>query len=189
MTHRSWRYLWCVPLLGIAGCGYTPADPAETARPTYRADLAACEKSADQEAHRRVAARGELFLTYPISLPVVEGANPASAWTGRDTAAGEGGDSEALPRAPPGLRPGPARGHRPLDPILLGRFAPTVPRHDWREAPKECRARFALTGAVAQGLSRPSTAFLVGREKDVDTRPSPGMTMEMQESGFIGRLV
>jgi hypothetical protein len=72
MTLRRFRLLWFAPLLALAACAYTPADPAEAGRPAYRADLAACEQSASQEAHRRVLARGELFLTYPISLPILK---------------------------------------------------------------------------------------------------------------------
>jgi hypothetical protein len=72
MTLRRFRFLWSAPLLALAACAYAPADPAEAARPAYRSDLAACEQSASQEAHRQVAARGELFLSYPISLPVLK---------------------------------------------------------------------------------------------------------------------
>jgi hypothetical protein len=72
MTLRSFRFLWSAPLLAVVACTYAPADPAEEARPTYRSDLAACQQSASQEAHRRVVSLGELFLTYPISYPILK---------------------------------------------------------------------------------------------------------------------
>jgi len=57
-------------LLGFTACGYTPPSAADTDRPSYAADLAACETAGDEEAHRLVMSRGGLFLTYPISLPI-----------------------------------------------------------------------------------------------------------------------
>jgi hypothetical protein len=57
-------------LLGFTACGCTPPNAADTDRPSYAADLAACETAGDEEAHRLVMSRGGLFLTYPISLPI-----------------------------------------------------------------------------------------------------------------------
>jgi len=59
-------------LLALAGCSYSPPNPADLNRPTYQSDLAACEEAGDKEAHRRVMASGNLWLSYPISLPIEE---------------------------------------------------------------------------------------------------------------------
>jgi hypothetical protein len=67
MTPR--RAVGFLVLIALAGCGYTPAD---TARPSYQSDLAACQVSGDKEAHRLVMSLGGLFMTYPISLPIEE---------------------------------------------------------------------------------------------------------------------
>ena len=56
----------------VAGCAYAPPNAADRARPSYAADLAACQTAGDKEAHRLVMSRGSLFLTYPISLPIEE---------------------------------------------------------------------------------------------------------------------
>jgi hypothetical protein len=61
-----------ISLLAVAACGYTPPNAADENRPTYQADLAACQASGDKEAHRLVMTKGGLFLTYPISLPIEE---------------------------------------------------------------------------------------------------------------------
>jgi hypothetical protein len=60
------------PLLAVAGCGYSPPNPADAARPTYGSDLAACHDSGDKEAHRLVMSQGGYFLTYPISTFIQE---------------------------------------------------------------------------------------------------------------------
>lgn len=60
--------LWLIaPLLAVAACRYSPPSPADTGRPGYQADLAACQDSGDKEAHRLVMSTGGYFLTYPIS--------------------------------------------------------------------------------------------------------------------------
>jgi len=59
-------------LLALAGCSYSPPNQADLNRPTYQSDLAACEDAGDKEAHRRVMASGNLWLSYPISLPIEE---------------------------------------------------------------------------------------------------------------------
>jgi hypothetical protein len=67
MSGRISRLLRISPLLAVAACGYAPPNPADTARPTYHSDLAACQTSGDKEAHRLVMSQGGYFLTYPIS--------------------------------------------------------------------------------------------------------------------------
>ncbi len=68
------RRRWLPVFLSVflIACGYTPPNSADTAKPTYRSDLSACETSGDKEAHRLVMSSGLLFLTYPISLPIEE---------------------------------------------------------------------------------------------------------------------
>jgi hypothetical protein len=64
--------LTALPLV-VAGCGgYSPPHAADAARPSYQADLDACQVSGDKEAHRLVMSQGGLFLSYPISLPIEE---------------------------------------------------------------------------------------------------------------------
>ncbi len=60
-------------LLAVTACGYSPTDPADTAKPNYQADLAACKVAGDKEAQRLVMSCGGALLTYPISLPIEEG--------------------------------------------------------------------------------------------------------------------
>jgi hypothetical protein len=67
---RSWLLVFLSVFL--VGCGYTPPNSADSAKPTYRSDLSACETSGDKEAHRLVMSSGLLFLTYPFSLPIEE---------------------------------------------------------------------------------------------------------------------
>ena len=67
MPHRIRRSIWFSLLLAPAACTYTPPDPADTAKPSYQSDLAACQESGDKEAHRLVMSQGGYFLTYPIS--------------------------------------------------------------------------------------------------------------------------
>jgi hypothetical protein len=85
MSGRVARLLLMGPLLTVAACGgYTQAD---TARPTYAADLAACQTAGDKEAHRLVMSRGGLFLTYPISLPIEEHRQSLKCMAGKGYAA------------------------------------------------------------------------------------------------------
>jgi hypothetical protein len=63
---RRWLPVF-LPVFLVA-CGYTPPNPADTAKPTYHSDLSACETSGNKEAHRLVMSSGLLFLTYPVSL-------------------------------------------------------------------------------------------------------------------------
>jgi len=78
------RLLLTGPLLAVAACGgYSPPNSADTARPTYTADLAACQTAGDKEAHRLVMSRGGLFLTYPISLPIQEYLQTSKCMTGK----------------------------------------------------------------------------------------------------------
>jgi hypothetical protein len=67
MSGRIPRLLRISPLLAITACGYAPPNAADTARPTYQSDLAACQTTGDKEAHRLVMSQGGYFLTYPIS--------------------------------------------------------------------------------------------------------------------------
>ena len=61
------RLLRITPLLAVVACAYAPPSPADTARPSYQSDLAACQAIGDAEAHRLVMSQGGYFLTYPIS--------------------------------------------------------------------------------------------------------------------------
>ena len=54
----------------MASCAYDPPMRADHSSPPYKADLASCRETAHKEADRVVKARGLLFLTYPISLPI-----------------------------------------------------------------------------------------------------------------------
>jgi hypothetical protein len=69
---RGWvpRFLLVGPVLAVTACGYSAPNAADTTRPSYQSDLAACQTAGDKEAHRLVMSRGGLFLTYPISLPI-----------------------------------------------------------------------------------------------------------------------
>jgi len=87
MSGRIRHLLLISPLLGVTACGYTPPNPAVTAKPAYRADLAACQTAGDKEAHRLVMSRGALFLTYPISLPVEEWRQTRKCMDGKGYAA------------------------------------------------------------------------------------------------------
>ena len=72
MSGQIATWLRLGPLLAMTACGYAPPNSADTARPSYQADLAACQTSGDKEAHRLVMSRGGLFLSYPISIFVEE---------------------------------------------------------------------------------------------------------------------
>jgi hypothetical protein len=73
MLHRVVGLLLMGPPLAVAACAYAPPNAADATRPSYVADLAACQVAGDKEAHRLVMSRGGLFLTYPISLPIEQG--------------------------------------------------------------------------------------------------------------------
>ena len=68
VTKRMPGWLPVSLLLFVAGCSYAPPNAADTARPGYQSDLAACRESGDKEAHRLVMSQGGLFLSYPISI-------------------------------------------------------------------------------------------------------------------------
>jgi hypothetical protein len=70
MPCRVSKSLLIGPVLAVTACSYSPPNAADTARPSYAADLAACQTVGDTEAHRLVMSKGGLFLTYPISLPI-----------------------------------------------------------------------------------------------------------------------
>lgn len=78
--------LWLLPLVATA-CGYSPPNAADTARPTYQADLTTCQAAGDKEAHRLVMSRGGLFLTYPISLPIEQSMQTRKCMDGNGYAA------------------------------------------------------------------------------------------------------
>jgi hypothetical protein len=67
MSGRITIALRITPVLVLAACAYAPPNQADTARPSYHSDLAACQDSGDKEAHRLVMSQGGYFLTYPIS--------------------------------------------------------------------------------------------------------------------------
>jgi hypothetical protein len=71
----------------LAGCGYSPPNAADTARPSYQADLVACQDAGDKEAHRLVMSKGGLFLSYPISLPIEESIQMRKCMDGKGYAA------------------------------------------------------------------------------------------------------
>jgi hypothetical protein len=83
MSGRVAGLLLMGPLLAVAACAYSPPQPADTAKPSYQSDLAACETAGDKEAHRLVMSRGGLFLTYPISLPIEELLQTRKCMTGK----------------------------------------------------------------------------------------------------------
>jgi hypothetical protein len=87
MLHRVVGLLLMGPSLALAGCGYAPPNPADAARPSYAADLAACQTAGDKEAHRLVMSRGGLFLTYPISLPIEQEVQTRKCMDGKGYAA------------------------------------------------------------------------------------------------------
>jgi hypothetical protein len=70
MQRRILRFLLLGLLLAVTACGYSAPNVADTTRPSYAADLAACQTAGDKEAQRLVMSKGGLFLTYPISLPI-----------------------------------------------------------------------------------------------------------------------
>lgn len=60
-------------LAALAGCGdYEPVVRADHDSPRYAADVSACQTQGAADADRRVKARGPLFLTYPVSFPLME---------------------------------------------------------------------------------------------------------------------
>lgn len=80
---RLLRVVGFLAFVTLAGCGYTPPNAADTARPTYQSDLTACQDAGDKEAHRLVMSRGGLFMTYPISLPIVESIQTGKCMDGK----------------------------------------------------------------------------------------------------------
>jgi hypothetical protein len=57
----------------LAGCGdYAPYVKADRDSPKFAADVAACQDQGAAEADRRAKARGPLFMTYPVSYPILE---------------------------------------------------------------------------------------------------------------------
>ncbi|MCL2429766.1 MAG: hypothetical protein FWD12_11085 [Alphaproteobacteria bacterium] len=61
----------CIAAVLLAGCAYDPGMQGHHPAQAYHADLVACRQTGSREAHRRVMSFGMLFLTYPISLPIV----------------------------------------------------------------------------------------------------------------------
>lgn len=84
---RRWIVCGGIVSVTLAGCGYAPPNAADATRPTYRSDLAACREAGDKEAHHLVMSRGGLFITYPISLPIVESIQTRKCMDGKGYAA------------------------------------------------------------------------------------------------------
>lgn len=87
MLHRVVGWLLTGSLLALAACGYAAPNAADAARPSYAADLAACQTAGDKEAHRLVMSKGGLFLTYPISLPIEQSVQTRKCMDGKGYAA------------------------------------------------------------------------------------------------------
>lgn len=56
----------------MTGCAYDPPMQADHGSPAYKTNLHACRETAHKEADRIVKSRGPLFLTYPVSLVIVQ---------------------------------------------------------------------------------------------------------------------
>jgi hypothetical protein len=56
---------------GMSACSNSPPNAGDLNRPSYQADLAACQETADKAAHHHVIAYGEDWFTYPVSLLVL----------------------------------------------------------------------------------------------------------------------
>jgi hypothetical protein len=84
---RPLRAFGFLVFVTLAACGYSPPNSADAARPTYQSDLTACQEAGDKAAHHLVMSRGGLFLTYPISLPIVESIQTRKCMDGKGYAA------------------------------------------------------------------------------------------------------
>src|SRR3954447_11868265 len=60
-----------VPVLA-AGCAYDPPVAGDRRSAGFQADLAACRDVAEKNAYHAVIGRGPLFMTYPISYPLIK---------------------------------------------------------------------------------------------------------------------
>jgi hypothetical protein len=60
-----------LPILTLAACAYDPPMRADHAAPQYQADLRTCQKDGTTAADKRTHAYGYLFLSYPVSYPIV----------------------------------------------------------------------------------------------------------------------
>jgi hypothetical protein len=58
-------------LLTLAACAYDPPMRADHQSAQYRADLKTCQKDGTAAADKRSKAFGYLFLSYPVSYPIV----------------------------------------------------------------------------------------------------------------------
>jgi hypothetical protein len=71
-------------LAALAGCSdYVPPAANAGASPHYAGDLAACQTSGNEEAHRRVMSRFPLWASYPVSLPLEQRHRIADCMTGK----------------------------------------------------------------------------------------------------------
>ncbi len=55
----------------VAGCAYDPPMQADHDSAAYQADRAACQDKGSEAAYKRAVATFPLFVTYPISLPIL----------------------------------------------------------------------------------------------------------------------
>jgi hypothetical protein len=71
MDARMRRLLALTSALAVAACAYDPPVRADHQSARYQADLVACRKEGTAAADKRTVAYGYLFLSYPISYPIV----------------------------------------------------------------------------------------------------------------------
>ena len=60
-------------LIALASaCAYDPPVAGDRSSSKFQADLAECRATGTKAAHHAVISRGLLFMTYPISFPLIE---------------------------------------------------------------------------------------------------------------------
>jgi hypothetical protein len=72
VEHLRTVKLLLICAFGMSACSYSPPNAGDLNRPSYQADLAACQETADKAAHHQVIAYGEDWFIYPISLLVLK---------------------------------------------------------------------------------------------------------------------
>ena len=71
MMRRAARRLLLLGLVPFGACAYDPPMRADHGSAPYQTDLRTCRKDGTAAADKRTKAYGYLFLSYPVSYPIV----------------------------------------------------------------------------------------------------------------------
>ena len=70
-------------VLPVAACAYDPPVKGDRQSAAFQANLASCRDTGGKAAYHDVISRGPLFMTYPISLPLLKRSETRKCMVGK----------------------------------------------------------------------------------------------------------